>query len=61
MKERFFPLVAWIVSEQARHRARAGARRLDELSDHIRRDAGLPPRNPLFRTNGRGRFLGLPT
>ena len=39
---------------------RGGRRRLaDELSDHLRRDIGLAPRDPMARLLDRARF-GLP-
>lgn len=60
MKAHLLSLAAWIVARQTRHRARTVTRRLDELSAHLRRDAGLPARNPRPRATGRGRF-GLPT
>ena len=59
MKAPSLSLAAWIVAQRARHRARAAARRLDGLSDHLRRDAGLPPRDRRFPAADRGRF-GLP-
>jgi hypothetical protein len=59
MKRRLQPLAAWLRAARTRHRARSAARHAGALSDHLRRDAGLPPRGPSGRAIDRCRY-GLP-